>query len=557
MSSSNSPAYVLFRQVADGQLTAEEFCAFEQRLATDAVLRADFVRFMDTEACLYEELSVSPAPVIANPQQHLRRTPRFRVLAFAVTCCSALLLAAVVWLNLAPSQQPSRFLESGLRGVEYAAVVTHVTDIRQDPHDEPLKVGTRLKPGVLELRQGELQIDFLGGTRLLLKAPAELHVLSNSSATIVSGSVAARVTEGAGKFVLGAPDAAMVNLGTEFAVNVDARGDSDVHVYRGEVEVSLLGPDGNTLSSQQLLQKETVHVDRASRTVRPINTNLNMFAAVRDLDRSRLNVTPAYVNAVRRSKPVLYWRFEETQDGRIRNEVQDRYAAHIVADATESSAITIGDGVAHFSTSGQPRYLQADDLLQAINHKAFSIELWINSETLHWGTIVNLMAPGMPGSESHLGLIELAHNTRMVHNPSVVRYLHRHPPGNHTWGLNLFGANTCTPGQWTQIVSVKEPNQLRLFVNGVQVRTVLGVQTAGSDDDPYMLTIGQFGTSKPQRQFQGLLDEMAIYDRALSEVEISEHYWTMMTTDKPERPPVKAKSPTAARRAKTTRLRAS
>jgi hypothetical protein len=44
-----------------------------------------------------------------------------------------------------------------------------------------------------------------------------------------------------------------------------------------------------------------------------------------------------------------------------------------------------------------------------------------------------------------------------------------------------------------------------------------------------VFTVGQFGTLKPQRLFRGMLNELAIYNRALSEVEVSEHYWMMIS----------------------------
>ncbi len=52
-------------------------------------------------------------------------------------------------------------MEARLKGLEDAAVVTHASGIVQSAGDRPLVMGTRLKPGILELRQGEVQIDFL------------------------------------------------------------------------------------------------------------------------------------------------------------------------------------------------------------------------------------------------------------------------------------------------------------------------------------------------------------------------------------------------------------
>lgn len=529
-----------FRRLADGQAAPEEFHAIQERLATDAAYRADYVRFMDLEAGLYEELSTgknSPAP--PAPLPHVRRRRMWRTvrrLSIAAICAAFLLMLTANFIRVPESFANTEFLEAQLKGLEDAAVVTHSSGIRQNPADHPLKVGARLKPGVLQLRQGELQIDFLSGARVLLRAPAEMHVLSSTSATLISGSVAARVTAGAGKFMLRAPDAAIGDSGTEYAINVDRHGDSDLHVFNGDVEVSLLGDDGNTLFSKRLTSAETVHIDRVSRNVRPIKTNLDSFATIRELDRGRLLVTQAYYETVRRSKPLLHWRFDTLKDGTVPNAFGPQYAGRIVAAPDDTDAITVSDGVAHFKASDQVHYLMSNEPLQGINQKSFSMEVWINPETFHWATVMNLIVAGTETNKEvlHLGLLELALHTQMVHKPSVIRYLHRHPPGSHTWGSNLFSPEVCTPGQWTHIVTVKEPNELRLFVNGVLVRRIQGAETAGSDQNPYLFTVGQFGTVKVMRQFEGMLDELAIYPRALSEVEVSEHYWTMVSAGRPE-----------------------
>ena len=63
-----------------------------------------------------------------------------------------------------------------------------------------------------------MQLEFLGGAKLLVAGPAELHILSPKSATLVSGQAATRVLEWGHGFVLNTPEAVMVDLGTEFAV---------------------------------------------------------------------------------------------------------------------------------------------------------------------------------------------------------------------------------------------------------------------------------------------------------------------------------------------------
>jgi len=532
----------VLRQLAEGTLPPAEFERLESALRDDAAARAEYVRYMDHEAGLYEEMSFRgedlPRPAGDPHDGAAEGTARQRRMRWGqgLVALGTLAILIVAGLSRLPGRnEPTRFMEARLKGLEDAAVVTHASGIVQSPGDRPLVMGTRLKPGILELRQGEVQIDFLSGARVLLKAPAELHLLSSTAATLVSGSVGARVADGAEKFVLGTPDAAIVDLGTEFAVNVDRSGDSQVRVYDGEVEVSLLGEDGSTVFSQRLKEMETVKIDRSTRSVRAVDLPDSMFVTVREIDRSSLNVTPAYAASIREAKPFLYWRFEEspvdaaTGERRLRNEAGDGPGGRIVVDPAEPEAIRIEDGAVRFSDARKSRYLVADAPLEKINEGAFTIELWLKSETFHWGSIASLVVPGFRGGgDKHMALIELAHGTKMVHKPSVVRFLHRHPPGGHNFGWNLFGRDTCMPGEWTYVVVVKEPDELRLYVNGALVRSIRGAETAGNDSDPYVFTMGQMGFHPTMRKFQGMVDELAIYRRALSPQEIREHYWTMM-----------------------------
>src|SRR5436309_2937317 len=64
------------------------------------------------------------------------------------------------------------------------------------------------------------------------------------------GKLRARVPEGAEGFVIASPESAVVDRGTEFAVNVDADGRSRVFVFEGLAEAALLDPGGSPKLTQ-------------------------------------------------------------------------------------------------------------------------------------------------------------------------------------------------------------------------------------------------------------------------------------------------------------------
>ena len=104
-------------------------------------------------------------------------------------------------------------------------------------------------------------------------------------------------------------------------------------------------------------------------------------------------------------------------------------------------------------------------------------------------------------------------------------------PGRAVYfGLNLGGAwiylgttslNTVPLDAWTHLAATYDGSSMKICINGIEraFRSVSG--TIGTSDNP--LFIGT-RTPAPGEVFSGLIDEVAIYGRALSEAEIQQHY---------------------------------
>src|SRR5262249_1363436 len=152
--------------------------------------------------------------------------------------------------------------------------------------------------GQLNVNQGMVRLEFLSGAQVLLRSPSRLQLLSPDSATLLAGQAAARTPPEARGFVLNAPEAAIVDLGTEFAISVDERGQSEIHVVEGEVEISLLAEDGSSIESRSLFEANTLRVSRkptALQLVAKPDADLPAFGA-RPL--VPLAVPDAYVRSV-------------------------------------------------------------------------------------------------------------------------------------------------------------------------------------------------------------------------------------------------------------------
>jgi hypothetical protein len=530
---------VLFPRWLAGELSSAEFAELEERLIADPAFRRRYLEYMDLEACLAEELAVRPEPK-SLVAKRASSPAKWGVLATVAACVAVVVM---LWPEGNRGPQPARMEPAvakapfdddkdvvkprirhttvPLQGLPDIAVVTAYGD----PGDRPLAVGTRLKPGVLTVDEGDLQLDFLGGARLLVRGPAELHVVSPTAATLVQGVVGVRMPYSLESFALSTPDSAVVGSWHEYGVRVLPDRRTRVQVHSGTAELSLLGDDGTTLISERLRDREVIEVDTVERQFLPLGETDDDWPRVVELDQAQLVVSADYVREIEQSKPYLYWRFEASEDGRIPDSLGGPHAARIVGDADSRHSIRIVNGAAEFLPSRSTRCIVSEHPIPRFNADDFTIELWVLPTEMKAAAIFSTVLPN-ESPPLHLNFIEIAHNTHLVHKPGVLRFLHRQPAAQ-AGGYNLFSQDVCTPGVWTHLVATKTADELRLYINGQLIRSVTGPGTGSSDDLSYRLVLGQLGTNNLERQYHGLIDEVAVYHRALRSEEISRHYWSI------------------------------
>ena len=506
----------IFRRLADGSLTGDDFRAVEQRLLTDVGFRERYVRAMGVEAGLYEAFSFPGT----FPQPAPRKASLFKPLALGSLCATLLLgIASWIYIAVGPARATVLFDTSAAAGAKPVAIVTQV----QSDSSE-LIPGRRIMPGVLTVRQGQIQLEFLNGAQINVEGPAELHVLSVDAVTLISGKAAVRIPPEARGFILSTPEAAIVDLGTEFAVSVGQRGASEVHVVDGEVDVSLLGSDGNTLTSQRVTQAKSLRMSRQPPGLERIESPSVTLPGIQSQTSAPLQVSQTYVQLIHAAQPAIYWRFEDLTNGLVANEMGPRWSGKIHVPPDDPSAIVVRDGVARFSRTNSPRRLEPDEVIPAWNHDSFSLELWVSPDNFHWATLVAVVPEESIERNLHMSLLELPYKCSLVYAPGSFRFVYRHPPATNG-GTNLFTDGDCSPGLWHHLVAVKTPSGMKLYLNGQLLREI--AEPAASDDLAYRFYVGQLYEGLTDRQLSGAIDEFAVYLRELSEAEVREHYRTM------------------------------
>jgi len=117
-----------------------------------------------------------------------------------------------------------------------------------------------LKKGQVVLNQGYAKVLMKNGVLLTLEAPISFDIKSPDLIKVNHGRLVARVPEQAIGFTVLTPSSEVVDLGTEFGIDVNYDGTSEVHVIEGEVKaralkekefVNLLKNDARSFDAQQ------------------------------------------------------------------------------------------------------------------------------------------------------------------------------------------------------------------------------------------------------------------------------------------------------------------
>ncbi|WP_076421021.1 LamG-like jellyroll fold domain-containing protein [Colwellia sp. UCD-KL20] len=114
------------------------------------------------------------------------------------------------------------------------ALVTKIA--ATSPSEKILQLDRNLGRGEIELSEGYSEIKLNNGVVLVLEAPIKLNLKSVDQVILQHGKLVARVPQNAIGFRIDTPSAEIIDLGTEFGVEVSQNGESQVHVIEGEVK---------------------------------------------------------------------------------------------------------------------------------------------------------------------------------------------------------------------------------------------------------------------------------------------------------------------------------
>jgi hypothetical protein len=383
-----------------------------------------------------------------------------------------------------------------------------------------------------------LTLAFLSGVTMTLEGPADVDLVSIDRVFCRQGRLRARVPKGAEGFVVASPGSAVIDLGTEFGLNVEADGRSRVMVFEGAAEAVLLNGSGSAERTQLVERSKAFELDPRTHRITEAGARADGFVPAPSLSDPSLVLDPAYAGAVLKSGPSGYWRFEALSGGAVPNEVSG--GPPLVAHGPLGiEGGLLGNGYAAFKPGSPEQFLTTETLWKISREPGHAVEFWFLSEGISQASLVGMFPPkdylslGQRGRFVHTFLVELtARDRQSLFKPASVRFLHRWPLDTRI-GTNVFTGEVYAPGRWHHVVAQKTGDRLDLFYDGV-----LDSSMPLAPDHPALscrLVVGRRATDPLElhdvRPFVGRLDELAIYDHPLSADEVRQHYQLATSKD--------------------------
>ncbi|MBI9019003.1 MAG: FecR domain-containing protein [Phycisphaerae bacterium] len=95
--------------------------------------------------------------------------------------------------------------------------------------------GNKLMPGKYVIDGGFVELGFLKGATVIVQGPSAFVLVDENTMELEQGRLTAKVSIEAQGFTVKVPNGEMVDLGTEFGIEVDGNQDSILHVFDGKV----------------------------------------------------------------------------------------------------------------------------------------------------------------------------------------------------------------------------------------------------------------------------------------------------------------------------------
>jgi hypothetical protein len=444
------------------------------------------------------------------------------------------LSAALVYsLNTRPTAQPVLVENQTTSEPRYEARLVRSTACLWDGNSTGThEIGSGLASGEsLHLLEGlaEFKLNWAasGQASVSLEGPAGMMLTSEGMPTLRFGRLTATISTSHRPFVLETSVGRLV-LAEYGSIGVSAFGnEGEIHVFEGTAffEPAWQTPDDESLPFK-IEAGTSIRVqpgDDGQPQITRHDADADYFSAQVSMSSDGLAIPSAYVKAVKEAAPIGYWRFERDKWPQVPNLMGNRFACQVNGALGRTNYK--GNQSIEFGVTDQDGEIISTAPIDGVIQDSYSIEFWVKPSHYHVGSLISFVGdkPLANGVLPHGMLIELGGTgkipTSMSH-PGCIRFLHRSPASNDK-GTSCFSKSPYALRKWQHVVATKEGPHMRLYINGQQVAEG---EDASALPSGLRLLIGRLYPSRNARPFIGQFDELALYNRALREEEITRHY---------------------------------
>jgi hypothetical protein len=539
----------LLDALCEESITPDQVRRLEELVRTHPAAEAYYVQYLSFYADLVGHFGVLPAPttgalrerlaaaqsagetaspphglVVHQDSPPLRRSRRWLWAPLSLSGLAASVL--VVWALWQRPHHPSTFANPAPEAVDdTVAVLLQAPEAVWGDTDQPLRAGNPLAPGWLRLKSGFAHIEFYNGATVILEGPADFKLISRTEAYCARGKLRALVPPQAVGFRIGSPKLDLVDRGTEFGLQVDEGDKTEVHVFKGKVELHDPG-SAPKAAPQEMTTGQGVRLEGPG-MVRPIALNPTAFLTAQDLarrseqERDRRQRAWLAASAALRRDPDLrvYYPFEADQpwSRTLLDQAQGRRQAQdgaIVGCSWVTGRWPGKQGLEFKRVSDRVRFRVPGTF------DSITLMAWVRVDGLPNRNNSLMMVDGWGVGGLHWQIGEDGTLILGVKAPPNMRNAHYHAPGVLT---------RDRLGQWLHLAVVydRDGHQVTQYVDGRAV-----VHQPIPFDIPLKIGDAELGnwniapgrSRQPIRYLSGCMDEFMIFSRALNAQEITTFY---------------------------------
>ncbi|QDV67344.1 FecR protein [Rosistilla carotiformis] len=506
----------LANAMINGTASGSDAAELSSLLRDDPARQREYLEYFDTHATL--SWKFRDAEVTAERPQPSQSTRGRRewlpwVVAIAATFLAILSVASHLIpirrdrSNFFAAEERSRPVEEPqtMSTAQPMAMLMDQAGARFEKGRAP--TGTRFQQGDYKLLEGVVHLRFTNGTDLVVQSPSEFRIESPQHFRLAGGRVRGMVPPTAKGFTIVTAEVEFVDVGTEFAVRVGDGGQSMLHVFDGQVNVlrsngelmrSVFGGESVQYHDGNLLDSEILDLD-GYQTPEHIGFMRWREQRAQMLQNPGLIAWYPFVKEANGSILTNIVRSEKVPDGRIAG-------ARWVAGRWPGKEALLFDRDSDFVQLNIP-----------VESPEISVAAWIKSDRYEneMNAILNSNATQRGGMHFQLTRFGLPRGGIVGFNRSDYRWVGNPVPQN----------------KWCHVVSIASfpTRKHSIYVNGSLVTE--SMFRGEVEEERISLAHCRLGNwlppatmnHQPSRSFRGRIDDLAIWNRALTREEILAH----------------------------------